>query len=520
MPATIHAVLAAGRKGHGLTGSAQGNILGSLVLSARHAILLLVAFAPASWLQACAQDEGLGDSPSSGGGSGDAGLGGSGGGGTAGDGGWPSGSFGAACTDNSQCDNKQCTNIGQNKNNKVCTVPCGTGKSCPSNGYCAWHPDKGYTCIPDTGNQCAKCGTSAECPNVGDTCTPSPKIDRFCARDCSYDGLCPSGFTCVAVDGYPPGLPGSDAGAPDGGLGEAGAPSKPSRMCVPNNGESCPCTAQRDGVKRRCTQQSGSLVCEGTETCNGAKGVWECCTAGAPQPEVCDGVDNDCNGTADDGALATLCPGTIAHATWACELGQCVIGACDPGWSHYPPSLPQSSGCPCAVDAKEPNDSCATATASGSVTDANTTALLLKGRLSSESDEDWYSFDAVDFDEGTTNSYHVRIVFTAPTNNGEFVFDVIRGDQCKTIDANHSNLVEYDWCVDGQSTVGGKPIGQKPCSATGPIHCGPHTKKYFVRVHRKAGATGSCAEYTLSVTAKGGPACDFSKACDPQVNEN
>jgi hypothetical protein len=479
---------------------------------------MIAAFALASWIQACAEDEGLGENPASGGGAGDAGLdSSSGAGGAAGDGGWPSGGFGAPCTQDSQCDSKQCTDIGQSKQNKVCTIPCGAGKSCPPNGYCAWHPGKGYTCLPDNGNQCAQCVTTADCPNVSDTCTPSPQIDRFCARDCSFDGLCPTGFTCVAVQDY---LPGSDAGLPEAGLGEAGAPSEPPRMCVPVNGQSCPCTAKRDGVKRRCVQQSGSLVCEGTETCNGAKAVWEGCTAGAPQPEICDGADNDCNGVADDGDPAALCPGTLAHAKWACELGACVIGSCDPGWTHYPPSLPQSSGCPCAIDANEPNDTCATAFSVGSVTDANTTPLLIKGRLSSDTDEDWHSFDAIDFDEKTTNSYHVRIVFSAPTNNDEFVFDVIRGEVCKTIGASHSNLTEYDWCVDGQTTIGGKLIGEKPCSPTGSVHCGPHTKKYFVRVKRKAGAAGSCAEYTLTVTAKGGPACDFSKSCDPQVNEN
>jgi hypothetical protein len=38
-------------------------------------------------------------------------------------------------------------------------------------------------------------------------------------------------------------------------------------------------------------------------------------------------------------------------------------------------------------------------------------------------------------------------------------------------------------------------------------------------VRRKAGATGTCSQYTLTITAKGGGVCDFAQACDPQINE-
>jgi len=171
------------------------------------------------------------------------------------------------------------------------------------------------------------------------------------------------------------------------------------------------------------------------------------------------------------------------------------------------------------VDAGEPNDTCAKATSAGSVTDANTTALTLKGTLHSDSDQDWWKFDTVDAAEGTTNSYHIRIVFSAPASNSEFEFDVIRGDTCSVPDVKHSKLTSYDWCVDGTGTVGGKTVGEKSCGATAAIHCGPHSKPYYVRVRRKAGAAGTCSQYTLTVTAKGGGTCDFTQACDPQIDD-
>jgi len=475
---------------------------------------------------ACATDVGIDDEGS--GGKSDASAGGSGGsggkdGGIAGsDGGWPTGGFGGPCNKDSDCDTKICADIGQGKPNLVCVVPCQPPSPCPSGGYCTFHPNKGYICVPDSGNQCEKCTVDADCPVVGDRCTPSPQIDRFCAHDCSKDLVCPSGFDCVAVGSYPPGKPPvQDGGVADSGSGEAGPPTSPPKMCVPKNNESCPCNSKRDGVKRRCTKTQGSVTCEGTETCNASTQKWEGCTATSPQPEVCDGADNDCNGTPDDTTIDKLCGATAPpHAKWACNFGACEIGSCDTGYAAYPPG-PAKNGCACQVEATEPaNNTCAGAvTSAGSVTDANTTPLTLKGSLSADNDEDWFKFDTTDADETTTNSYHIKIAFTAPASNSEFVFDVIRGAKCGTPDAKHSNLTDYDWCVDGTGTVGGKAVGEKTCGPTASIHCGPHTKPYLVRVRRKAGATPSCTQYTLSVTAKGGAACDFTQACDAQINE-
>lgn len=506
-------------------GSVPGAYPRNPVVSARHLFAFALGTAM-SWFVGCAEEVGVDDSPGGAGG-GDASSDGSGGsgnkdGGVAGnDGGWPTGSFGSPCSNTSDCGSGFCGDIGQGTPNKVCITLCPTSGACPAGGYCTFHADHGYVCVPDVGNQCNKCTVDAECPNIGDRCTPSPNIDRFCARDCSWDSTCPSGFDCVAVGSYPPGMPVSDGGVPDAAAGEAGSPTKPLKMCVPKNGESCPCNSERNGVKRRCTKTNGSVTCEGTEACNGASQKWEGCTAGTPQAEVCDGADNDCNGTPDDDTDAKLCAGqgTPPNATWKCSFGACVIGACTTGWAAYPPG-PGKNGCACKLDTTEPaNDTCsATAPSAGSVTDANTTPLTLSGTLSSDADVDWWRFNTVDSDEGTTNSYHIKILFTAPATNSEFLFDVIRGGACGTPDSKHSGLTSYDWCVDGTGPAGSK-MGEKACGPTAAIHCGPHTKAYAVRVRRKPGATGTCSQYTLTVTAKGGGVCDFTQACDPQVNE-
>ncbi len=480
----------------------------------------------------CAKDAGL-NSGSAGSGAADGGGAETGAGGATAEGGFPKLGFGSSCKHDSDCQSGQCTDVGQTVPNFVCTTSCQTGQPC-AEGYCAFQPDAGYVCIPDTNNECAQCKKDADCPNVGDRCATSPKFNLFCARDCSFDGVCPSGFTCVSPDSYGPagGTPdGGVSGGQDGGVGEAGPPTQPPRICVPENGDSCKCDSQRDGVQRTCEQTSGGKTCQGKETCDGASGQWQGCTASAPKAEVCDGADDNCDGVVDGNAngsqppISQLCPSSPPpNASWTCDKskGQC-MPVCDKGWTAYPSTLPPSAGCICKDDSTEPNNTCATASSAGSVTDADTTALTITGRLSSDSDEDWYKVDTVDSDEGTTNSYHIQIKFTAPSGNTEFVFDVIRGSKCAAPDAAHSNLQTYDWCVDGTGKdASGKTIGEKTCGPTAPIHCGPHTKSYLIRVHRAAAATGSCKAYTLAITAKGGGPCDFSQstgACDKQVND-
>ena len=77
-------------------------------------------------------------------------------------------------------------------------------------------------------------------------------------------------------------------------------------------GEACECV---DGMMRACGNSVG-ICSEGQQACEG--GRWGACVGGvAPVTEVCDGLDNDCNGRLDDGL-----PGVGE----ACTAG---VGACE-----------------------------------------------------------------------------------------------------------------------------------------------------------------------------------------------
>lgn len=170
---------------------------------------------------------------------------------------------------------------------RPCTV--GTG-NCQRSGQYICHPNgTTVTCSATPGG-----GTAERCNGIDDNCngqidedwpakgTPCTSGTGICARNgtwiCDSSG---SGLRCSATPGPPQ-----------------------TEVC---NGLDDNCNGQIDeGVTRSCQSICGS----GTESCS--NGRWVNCNARQPSPEKCNGIDDDCNGQIDE--------------NWSQKNDTCVVG--------------------------------------------------------------------------------------------------------------------------------------------------------------------------------------------------
>ncbi|PIE17245.1 MAG: hypothetical protein CSA66_06335 [Proteobacteria bacterium] len=198
------------------------------------------------------------------------------------------GDVGEACVVAADCKSGLCT---PSAAGAVCTDVCADQGDCAEGYVCLPDPDVGEDiCWRADAVACQPCTEDAQCQvgdGAGNVCVSYGAAGSFCGLACDDQGGCPTGYSC------------SDDG-----------------QCLATAGE---CQCNRLGVVlglgTECAVTNDHGSCPGARECT--VGGLTRCVGPEPEPETCNGEDDDCDGETDEGTDGQQC--TLEN-----QFGTCV----------------------------------------------------------------------------------------------------------------------------------------------------------------------------------------------------
>jgi hypothetical protein len=233
------------------------------------------------------------------------------------------------------------------------------------------------------------------------------------------------------------------------------------------------------------------VLCDGADSDLCEEGQWVC-TGGflscndftGNTVELCNTLDDDCDGIADDDPDATMCArehGSPPGVTlWDCS-GTCSITGCTSGTADLDGII--SNGCECGGLDTLPASCAATTGTSVGVGSTN----IVTGKITTAGESDWIQFNFTDRTPPLTYAPHVQL---SPAGPSDFLMDV------QTTCGVNAN------CAD-RNSVGIEVWDREWNYISGPgfpyTNSISHITSVRVRVYRPDGST-SCNSYTVTAT--------------------
>ena len=207
------------------------------------------------------------------------------------------------CEENTQCQSGWCV---EHMGEGVCSMNC--QEECPPGWNCkllaGTGPDPVYVCISDHSNLCKPCASNGDCQSEGaatDACISYDKEGSFCGGACEGDDDCPWGFTCMEAQTVE---------------------SVPLMSCVADAGV-CPCTGKSAalGLSTPCSIDNQWGQCSGKRVCSDI-GLADC-DAAVPAQEICNSIDDNCDGDIDEGYFVEGQPVNLCDDSNDCTKDTC-----------------------------------------------------------------------------------------------------------------------------------------------------------------------------------------------------